>query len=60
MISTALIAFAIVALFMGAMLLVFSRKGDARRHRGCALEAGAAGACARCGSMRRADCDPTK
>ncbi len=58
--TTALIAFAIVALFMGAMLLVFSRKGDARRHRGCVLEVGAAGACARCVSMHRADCDPTK
>ncbi len=60
MIPAALFAFAIVALFMGVMLLVFSPKSDGRRRKGCALEVGGTNACAHCGNMNRVDCGPKK
>ncbi|HSV98088.1 MAG TPA: hypothetical protein VLM75_14295 [Spirochaetota bacterium] len=58
MVPTIAIAFAIVALFMGAMVPLFSRKNG--RRGGCAAGAGGMNRCARCGSVHRSDRTPEK
>jgi len=50
MMTSALLAFALVALFMAVMALVYTRGGDGRTKKTCGLEPGSSGPCAWCGA----------
>ncbi|HPO44546.1 MAG TPA: hypothetical protein PK875_01995 [Spirochaetota bacterium] len=58
--TSALLAFALVALFMAVMALVYTRGGDGRTKKTCGLEPGSSGPCAWCGAARRNNCEDPK
>lgn len=51
--ASALLAFALVALFMAVMAMVYTRGGDGRTKKTCRLEPGSSAQCACCGAARR-------